>query len=248
MSKLAESIRKAGKQEPAPIGFAAAAAKTTSPSVLVIVNAGNDSGKAAEALNKGADAVLLDLDAGKLRGAKLPDGAVVGVMAGNAGREEAAALREAGADFLVISEASRGDALLDEKLGFVITAPYDAEDNRLRLLGELSLDAVLVTAPETPVTVAGALALRRLAAFVRAPLLVETGAGAEAGLLHLLRESGAAGIVLPSSDIGKVGEVRERIASLPARGRKREEQRAEPLVPAQAMAGGHDDDDDYDDD
>jgi hypothetical protein len=248
MSKLGDRIRKASRLEPAPMGFAAAAAQAAAPSMLVVVRLGSDAGKTADAIAKGADVVLVDADAGKLRGAKLPDGAIVGVAAGGVGLQDAAALREAGADFLVIDGGSRGEALLDEKLGFVMSVSADEEDTKLRLLGELSLEALLVKEVETPVSVAGMLSLRRIASFVRAPLFVEIDAKADAGLLHLLRDAGAIGVVVPASDIGKLGELREKIAGIRVRGRKREEPHAEPLVPAQAMTGDHDEDDDYDDD
>ncbi len=247
MSKLGDRIRKASRVEPAPMGFAAATSRAAAPTMLVLARLGGDLGKTADAIAKGADAVLVEADAAKLRGAKLPDGAVVGVAAAGACLKDAAALREAGADFLVIDGASHGEALLDEKLGFVMSVSLDEEDTRLRLLGELSLDALLIHAVKTPVSVDGMLALRRLASFVRAPLLVEIDAGAEANLLHLLRDAGAIGVVVRASDVGKIADLRQRIAGLPARGRKREEPHPEPLVPAQALSGGIDDDDDYDD-
>jgi hypothetical protein len=63
----------------------------------------------------------------------------------------------------------------------------------------------------------------------------------------VLRDSGAAGVVVDASAIGKLGELRERIAKLPPPGRKKEE-RADVTVSASAAAGpAHEEDDDYDD-
>jgi hypothetical protein len=123
------------------------------------------------------------------------------------------------------------------------------EDTRLRLLGDLNLDALLIAAPEPPVTVARVMDLRRVAGLGHAPLLVEVQPDADASTLQILRESGATGVVVGAAAIAKLPDLIERIAALPIRG-KRKEEHAEALVPASAQSGGHDedeDDDDYDD-
>ncbi len=246
MSKLGDRIRRSGKVEPAPLGFAPAS-RTASVSMLVVADVGNDAGKIADAVKKGADVVTWEGDAAALRKAKLPDGLILGVKASGAGREEAAALREAGADFLIVDTDSRGEALLDEKLGFVMSIDDSSqlEDNRLRLMGELSLDALLIDSPGAPLSVSDVMELRRLAALTRVPLLVRLDPAIDAGALQLLRESGAIGVVADSA--GKLTDLRKTVESLPDRGRKRDD-KSDALVPASTSAGSHDhDDDDFDD-
>jgi hypothetical protein len=114
-------------------------------------------------------------------------------------------------------------------------------------MGELSLETLLVEAPSAPMSVGDVMALRRLAALARAPMLVRAPPAVDAGALQLLRESGAIGIVVDVSGAGKLADLRKTIDSLPDRGRKRDD-KSDALVPAQS-GGGHDhDDDDYDDD
>ncbi len=245
MSKLTDRIRRASKVEPAPLGFAAAAAKAPSPTLLVVVRLGEaDAGKIADAASKGADVVILEGSAEKLRNAKATGDAIIGLKLDNPTRAEAAAAREAGADFLLIEEDTAAETLLDEKLGFVIAASRDLEDTRLRLLGDLVLDAILITAPEPPLTVGRVMDLRRVAGLAHAPLLVEAAVDIDASALQIMRESGAAGIVLPASAISKLAALKERITTLPVRG-KRKEEHSEAIIPAQTH--GHDDDDDDDD-
>jgi hypothetical protein len=248
MSKLGDRIRKTGKTEPAPLGFATAAAKAAAASMFIVVDAGDEAAKIADAAKKGADAVIWEGNAAALRKARLPEGVILGVRVKDAGREEAAALREAGADFLVIDHGTRGEALLDEKLGFVmvIEEPAKLEDSALRLVGELSLDALLVAPPKAPFSVADVLALRRIASLARAPMFATVDPAMDAGTLQLLRESGVIALQVAAADAGGIADLKNMIASLPERGRKRED-KSEALVPAQAMAGGHDDDDDDDD-
>lgn len=213
---------------------------------LVRLNA-NEANKAEEAAKKGADAIIIDGgDAGKLKDfAKKAPGLVLGVRPLKTERDQVASLREAGADFVVIdAESGMADALLEERVGFVMLARSEPDDTRLRLLAELNLDALIPPAPNGLLTIERLLELRRVSALGRTPLLVDVPG--DAFHLQSLRESGVAGVIIEGSALGKLAKLREAIAALPARGKKREE-RSDATIPAAAMAG-HDHDDDFDDD
>jgi len=243
MSKLSDRIRRSSKSEPAPFGFTAGARRAHTPSLLVVVRLpGGDSARAGDAAKAGADAVIVD-GAAK---AKDAGEATLGVAPEKTDRKSISALREAGADFVVLTPAGLAEAMLEEKIGFVLELRTEMEEVQLRLLSDLTLDAIIVAAPEPPITIERMLGLRRVAALARAALLAEVSTDADASTLQLLRDSGVAGVIVPASAIGKLGELRERIAGLPARGRRREEH-AEALVPAQATSE-HNHDDDFDDD
>lgn len=245
MSKLSDRIRRASKVEPAPMGFAAAARRAPSPTLMTVVRlSASESGKAGDAGKAGADAVILSGDAGKLKDA---GDAILGAAPDKTDRKSVAALRDAGADFVVLSPDAPAEAMLEEKIGFVLELRTELDDTHLRLLSDLTLDAVIVPGPKAPFTVERLLDLRRVASLARAPLLVEDDGNADTPLLQLLRESGVAGIVVGASAIVKLGELRERIVAIPARGKRREEH-AEALVPAQAQGHDHGDYDGDDDD
>lgn len=248
MSKLSDRIRKTNHTEPAPMGFAPIA-RTSSPTMLTLVRlAAGDAAKAADAAAKGADGVIVDgLEPKKLKGQDgKANGVVFGVRLQKAERNIVLSLKEAGADFAVVDIASAAaDALLEENIGYVLLVPAEADDTRLRLIADLGVDALLVQAPAQPVTVEGMLELRRIAALSRTPLLADVPADADATLLQILRDSGVAGVVIEGSALGKLASLRERIAALPARGR-RQEAHADATVPAQASHDhGEDDDEDY---
>ena len=246
MSKLADKIQKASRTEHAAMGFAAAA-RQPSPTLLCLVRlSSSDMKKAAEAAEKGADAVILDqANGGDVKDqAKKANQAILGASPSKAEREEVAALREAGADFVVVDgQSTMAEALLEEKIGFVLNVGADTDDTTLRLLGDLGLDAIIVPSPDGQLTIQKLLEFRRLAVLARTPLLTEVDHDSEAGRLQALRECGVAGVIVGASSIGKLQKLRETIASLPPRGRKREE-REGPMLPA-ATPGA---DDDYDDD
>jgi hypothetical protein len=241
MSKLSDSIRKASRVEPAPLGFAAAAARPAAPTLVCLVRLSKgEAGKAEEAAKKGADGVIVEgLEAGKAKDAvKKAGSAFVGAQVTEVSRDDVAALRDAGADFAVFTLESVADAMLEEKVGLVLSLSEDADDTTLRLLGDMGLDALIVPGPGGKLSLQELLGFRRLAALARTPLLTEVKADADADLLQALREAGVAGVIVDASGIGKLEGLRERIAGLPARGKKKEE-RAEAMVPAAVAAGGN---------
>ena len=231
------------------MGFAARAALAAPPSMLCIVRlAPNEANKAEEAAKKGADLVIIDGgDSSKVKdfAKKAPD-VVLGVRPQKTERENIASLQQAGADFVVLeAEAALAEALLEENMGFVLDFRGQAEDTRLRLLGDLGLDALITPVPDGTLTIERLLELRRVTALSRTPLLVELSADADASRLQALRESGVAGVIIDGSSLGKLGRLRETIAALPPRGRRREE-RSQAVVPSAAAVAytDHDEEDD----
>jgi len=243
MSKLSKKIRAVSRAEPAPLGFTSVATKTQQNSLLGGVRLG-DPAAAAGAADKGADFVILeDVARSKVKGVAKVD-ASVGV-AGDFDSDDVGALVKAGVDFIVLSGPGAGAApLADESVGRVMAVDSDLDDAYLRLLGDLGLDALVIAAPETPLTVERLLAVRRISSLARTPLLASVKPDVDAKSLELLRDSGVAGVVL--ADAGKLAALKKRIAALPPRGH-RKENHSEATIPAQAAAGHDHDDEDYDD-
>jgi hypothetical protein len=249
MSKLADRIKKASTIEPAPLGFAAAAARKRSPTMLCLVSLSKgDAGKAEEAAKKGADGIIVEgLDAAKAKDVvKKSADSFVGAAVTDASRSDVGALRDAGADFAVFGLESMADAMLEERVGLVLSLDAETDDTTLRLLGDMGLDALIVPGPGDKLSVTELLGFRRLAALARTPLLTEVKGDAGADLLQALREAGVVGVIVDASGIGKLEGLRERIASLPERGKKKED-KVEAMVPVGAAAAGgdheHEDDD-----
>ena len=246
MSKLSKKIRAVSRAEPAPLGFASVTTQAQQNSLLCGVRL-RDPAAAGSAASKGADFVILeDVARSKVKGVAKVD-ASVGV-AGDFDSDAVEALVKAGVDFIVLSgPGADASPLADESVGRVMALDSDLDDTYLRLLGDLGLDALVIAAPEEPLTVERLLAVRRISSLARTPLLTNAKADIDARWLELLRDSGVAGVVL--DDAGKLGALKKRIAALPPRGR-RKEKHSDAVIPAQASAGEHDhdeEDDDYDD-
>jgi 3-dehydroquinate synthase class II len=250
VSKLSDRIRLASKTTHAPMGFAAAARAPVSTLLCIVRLPANDVNKAVEAAERGADAVIIDgTNEGKLKDqASKAQGLVFGVSTEETERKQIAALRQAGADFVVLNiQSALAEALLEEKIGFVLNIERELDDTRLRTLGSLGLDALVVPSPGEPLTLERLLELRRIATLTRAPLLTQVAADAAVGYLQALRESGVAGVIVDASSLGRLGRLRETIAALPARGRERQEH-AEATLSTPVLVGASSDDFDDDDD
>lgn len=233
------------------MGFAAAAARAPAPTLLTIVRLpSNDVGKAAEAAKNGADAIIIDdADAGKVTQAvgKADETAIGARPKAEPNAVEVVALRDAGADFVVLDVATAlAEVLLQDKIGFVLQVSLERDDAGLRQLADLGLDAIIVPVAQGALLIEQMLALRRVSALSRVAVLVEVKTEVSANELQVLRESGVAGVIIDSTSLGKIGRLREAIGSLPARGKKREEHGEATIPPLAGVSSDHDHDDDDD--
>lgn len=248
MSKLAESIRKISRVEPAPIGFGAGARAKRNAALLCLVRLGKDQLAGAMETAKGADFVLLEgVEPAQLKKidkkGELPP---VALTMTSGAQTEVAAARDAGVDFVVLDmRRSLAEALIEEKIGVILAVPADASDNELRFLPDLPLDALLVEMPAEPFVFSRLLDLRRISAFARTPLLVEVNKPLETPVLQTLQYAGAAGLVLTGKAVANLAEVRETIASLRPREQRREE-RMEVLLPAPTRARDEEEEEEHD--
>jgi len=237
MSRLADKIKRAGRVEPAPIGFGAPPERRASATILCLLRLEKDEAKKVAQAAAAADAVIITgVEPGKLADSlkKLGD-VTAGLRLENAKRSDVAAAREAGADFVILDEESAADAVLEEKTGLVLTVDPDAGDTDLRALAGLSLDALDVGPLGEPFTLRRLMSLRRVSLLSQTPLLVDVPAGIEASRLEALREAGVAGVVLDGRSADKLQTLLDAVLSLPPRGRRREG-RTEALLPAAAAA------------
>lgn len=249
MSKLSDRIKRAGRASsaPAPMGFNVSTVRRAEATMLTVVRIA-DAGKIGEAVAKGADVVIVEkADAGKIqKEAGKTSGASIGAPINGGGKKEAVSLREAGADFLLLDiEGTLAEALIEEKVGFVLPVGLDADEIELRLLGDMPLDALLVPGIDGRLTLRDAMRLRRVAGLARTPLMMPVDPGIEEAALQALRDCGVVGVVVDGSSLGKLDKLRETIGKLRPRGRRREES---PDATISAGSGsGEDEDWDEDD-
>jgi hypothetical protein len=240
MSKLADAIRRSQRVEAAPMGFGSNRVESRPTMLVGYFGPERDVTKARDA---GADFILVDgrngsVDAAKARGAAgdLPLGVWTTVQDSAAAK----ALRESGADFLVVAEDSPAASLLDEDLGYVLALPSQPEELFLRSLEPLSLEALLLHNIPSPVTLSGELELSRTGSLARRPMFCETVATASNDDLLCLRAAGVAGVMTDSSGIA---QLKETVKGLPQRKGRRDDRAVVSLPRGQAAPSEEDDDD-----
>ena len=166
-------------------------------------------GAARSAVEAGAAALLYTGPPADVAGVVAAAGSrPVGCRLDAASGAEAAALAEAGVDFLVFDDGrAEAAALRPPELGRVLLLTGDEDEERLRTLAALAPDAAIV-APPTDATEGGRISARALATLLRraellhAPLAIEAGA-LDADTLEVWRDAAAPIVVVTAERVAE---------------------------------------------
>lgn len=233
MSKLADKIRNASRSEPQPLGFGAA--KAAAAPTMLLAGLAPDPQAAAELVRRGADVVIVGSPLSPAAAAGIDGkGAVAGARIAGKAANEAKAYREAGYDFVVFDpNSASATALLDEKIGYVLTLPGDLTENEVRTLESFQLDAIDIGTVAGPLTVRRQIDLRRIFSMTRKPLLASVDAAISVAELQALRDTNV--LIAAVEGAENVERLRNTIDALPPRRRRKDRDRPTPLVPHNAM-------------
>lgn len=219
MSKLSDQMRRAARAESRPVGFTSVATAPQRTMLVIAETAATAAAKAAE----NADALLLPDDTSDdAIKAAAKNGVCVGVRLAKGDRARVTALREAGADFVVLTEEASAAALMDEELGYILDVPRELSDTDLRALDALSLEAILAPPVDAAFTIKRSIGLRRFVAFARKPLMLPVDAAIDAADLEALRELNVLLLLTPAAG---AAALREKVAALPPRRSRRAAER-----------------------
>lgn len=246
MSKFRQLIRDTGKM-PAGFGFAAASKSVKTRHILVLAEAA-DAAMAAAAAAAGVDAIVFTGTAGDVGAAASAAGKPTAVWLLDADHASVQAARDAGADFFVFDDGrAHASSMAVQEIGRVLVLGADQDEQRLRSIAGVDLDAVLVTGDPDALTVRDVLALRRIAGYCGAPLLVASERTPSAAALEGWRDAGAVA-VLVRGDAAVLRAVMAAAEAVPAPRRRRNEGATPSLGLRAAIPSGHDHGDDDDDD
>jgi hypothetical protein len=250
MSQLQKKIARIGRSDGPGIGFASA--KREKPKAMLLAVLATDAEAAKKALGAGADVLI----------ACGPDGAktkaLIRAMGGNdntvgawvSGLDEsgAAALQEAGCDFVISTlEATAAGAVDPEKMGLVLVVTTDIQDTILRSLSPFNLEALFFERTQGAMSLADQVELFRFASLSGSQLLVTVATDVSATELRVLRDSGVAVVVAPEgSTAEQVTSLAQRLQEIPVKKIRRDGGDIA-LVPSAATRREHDHDDDDDD-
>lgn len=227
MSKFRQLIRETGKA-PAGFGFAQRSRAAKTRHILVLAEAA-DAEAARTAAEAGVDAVVFTGASADVRATASAAGKPTAVWLLDADRASVQAAHEAGADFFVFDDGrAHASSMAIDEIGRVLVLGADHDEQRLRAIAGIDLDAVLVTGDPNALTVRDLLALRRVAGYTGAPLLVASEQTPSAAALEGWRDAGAAA-VLVRGDATVLRTVIEAAEAVPAP-RKRRDEGVMPLI------------------
>ena len=231
MGKLSDIIKRAGRTEPAAMGFGASARKAYA-SMLIVAIAGDHWPRAvSDAIDAGADALLLagrpgDKDVEEAIAAA--QNRACGLLAPDASLEQLARLREGGVDFAIIGPNAPAAAVTEDKLSLAFHLREELTDIQLRALDAMPFEAIYIDHEAAPATIMRLVELQRVAGLTRKPLIVHVAAESGQNDLIALRDAGVAMIAVDMKErntTDTLRKLRETIDGLPRR-RVRHEDRA----------------------
>ena len=229
MSRLIDKLKKLDQTAPLPMGFRTSRPAEANPPMLIIGRAVVKTTAAAAKTNCGADAVLFYKDKSELtainaqKTAKALGDIPWGIYLEESS-EAAAALVEAGCDFVVFSPTAKiTDLPQNEKTGKIVQIDPSMDNGLLRAVNDLPADAVLAadTLEESgTLTIHQLMVYRHLANFIAKPLIVPVKADITEAELKALQDAEIDG-VMAEMDGENLKELRENVNKLPPRSRRK---------------------------
>jgi hypothetical protein len=242
VSRLIDELRKSGQAAAQPMGFRAARTAESAPRIALIASLVPGTIEAPADYVDGASAVLLRpvkshpaVKTVENLVSALPD-IPWGARLDDSGTRTAAALIEAGCDFLVFPSASLVSAAPDnDKTGTILEVESSLGDSLLRALNDLPLDAVLtadISQSGEPIAWNSIINIQRITNLLNKPLLVPISTRTTESELKFLWEAGVDGVVVAvdTEKPGELKELRRLIDKLPPRSARRHG-KAEALLP-----------------
>ncbi len=230
MSKLIDKLNRISGTMSQPIGFTTSRSPSEKPRMLLIASSSfppNVTVNSVAGYCKSTDACLMHITNSNLEASivqettqSLPE-VPWGMWLGNIGKTEIAAAYKAGSDFVVFPATSKVTAIpQNDKLGKILQVEPSLSDDSLKAVGELQVDAVLLTDGndvKSFLTWHYLMLLQRFTSLLTKPLLVSVPLNVTADELQILWNTGAGGVIFEVSNsrhIKLLEKVRQYIDNL----------------------------------
>ena len=229
MSRLIDEFSRATQTAAQPMGFRTARPATPAARILLIASLEIGTTDNPADCTDGANAVLLRPAKSRPTAKTIP--AIVeslpdipwGIYLDDNNDKKAAALVEAGCDFVIIPAAGRiATTPQEEKVGRILQVESSMDDGLLRAANDLPVDAVLVADTfegSGPLVWHQLMIFQHLARLISKPLIVPIPLDVNGEELKALWEAGVDGVVVEVDTTGTGGlkELRQAIDKLPPR-------------------------------
>ena len=259
MSKFLDRLDRLSRGPTTAMGFGAGGRTEKLPGMLLVgdLSSGKRSAQAAATLSKiGADGALVPGEG--------PDGVPEnvadalkdvpwGVRASALTGDAVTGLREKGCDFLAFKpEGAQVGALSDEDAAYILCVSQDMDEQALRAIEDLPVDAVLLALDSVgpPLTIQHLLAIGAVRGSFSKHFLLEAPADLTSGELEALKEMGVDGLVVDATAASakEMRGLQDRLMSLSRRQRNRGRKAGaiQPRDSYAAPASSHSEEDDED--
>lgn len=239
MSMLADKLKQTSRGGGRAIGFGAAGKSIISPMLLIVTLSHIDEELIKTVSAEKVDLILFDIKdasghAGDIAAAmpneqKIPWGARVS----RADKESMNQLAESGCDFVVLDSESASQVLLNEKAGKVLEVDISMEDNLLRTINKLAIDALLLREKQSStLNISHLLNYHRISNLSGKPLMVPFPR--DTADLESLLEAGAKAVILEPGTRdaqSNIQTAKEGINKLPPPGSRKSRDKSSAVLP-----------------
>lgn len=232
MSKLRDSIRNITGTRRGGIGFAPISDPPNTSQLLIIAEV-TDINTTRSALEAGAGALLYTGNPTTIKEVITASESIpVGCRLDAATTDQVSILANAGADFFTLtSDGADAATLLERNLGHILLLDLAENEENLRMLASLGLDAILLTDALGPLTVEGQLRLRRMVTLARAPMILPIPTELPTtSTLEVWRDAGAAAILASAGNDDAITSLIRASNDLPPPS-TRDDYRPDPILP-----------------
>ena len=203
MSKFVDKLRSTTEGALQPMGFRPGRAVSKELSMLLIATSPPGEVEAvAEIARDNIDAIMVrtgeDSDSLLDELGKIAGNTPWGVMSDAVSREYLEKLLKLGCDFLAFkAESAQAVALEEEDMGKILVIEHSLPDSLMAVVGQLSVDAVLIANPvDSPLTIRHLMDYYRVAALTHKPLLMEVSDDIDDADLRNLWDMGLDGAIV----------------------------------------------------
>jgi len=251
MSEFVKKLNQVSHGAGHTIGFGAVSKPKTTPMLLIARLTSMDEDSSTAAVSGKVDALLYDIkdSAGQAytlaKLAENDDKIPWGVRLQKASIEGINRLAEAGCDFVILDPEAAAGVLQEETMGKVLEAGVALGDGLVRAIGQLSVDALLLTEDKQSgsLTINQLINYQRISGFAGKPLLAFLPR--ELSDLEVLLDAGIKGVVMDLSvkDMeARLKEVQEAIQKLSGLKKRKAKGGDYPVLPSSTPASNEVDD------
>ncbi len=224
MSKLTRKLEKLGEDPSLPIGFSTSKTSDQKSAYLMLIkqiDLKDLNGKSSLSKNR-IDALIVSVNSHKssylTRISELAGDHIWGVKSNSVNSNDLDMIYKSNCDFIVFDpNHTSAEIINNDDIGKIVAVNHRITDETARAINELPIDGVLFSPRETsvPFTVQNLMEIQMIQSLIDKPFILSTSSSIQSQDLESLHKIGISGIVIESSTLKAIQEIRASIEKLP---------------------------------